>query len=188
MRTNQVAIFVISVVLAAAGCHKSAPAASNLSVVIPPVPPRSAPLPPLAPGPEPLPRIEPPPVPLSLLEQATLAFLAGNYDEAELKYEECLQDPSFTEQRDNALYHLGLIRALRPTPAADRQHAIATLKRLIEEYPNSVFLEPAKRILALHGQVTQAATDARLRDQRLKQLTLELDRLKKVDADRRKRP
>src|SRR5262245_8946268 len=80
MRTNQIAIVVISIVLASAGCHKSAPASSNLSVVIPPVPPRSAPLPPLAPGPEPLPRIEPPPAPLSLQEQATLAFLAGNYD------------------------------------------------------------------------------------------------------------
>jgi tetratricopeptide (TPR) repeat protein len=188
MRANQVAVFVFLVVLAAVGCHKNSSNASNLSVVIPPVPPRAAPLSPVPPGPEPLPRIELPPAPLSLLEQATLAFVAGNYDEAERYFEQCLQDPSFTEHRDNALYHLGLIRALRPTPAAERQRSIATLKQLIEQYPNSPFLEPAKLILSLHGQVAQAANDARARDQKLKQLAVELDRLKKIDADRRKRP
>jgi hypothetical protein len=188
MRTNQVAIFVFLVVLAAAGCRKNASNGSNLSVVIPPVPPRAAPLPPVLPGPEPLPRIESPPAPLSLVERATLAFVSGNYDEAERYFEQSLHDPSSTETRDNTLYHLGLIRALRPAMASERQRSIATLKQLLEEYPNSPFVEPANRILALHGQVAQAANDVRLRDQKMKQLALELDRLKKIDADRRKRP
>jgi len=46
----------------------------------------------------------------------------------------------------------------------------------------------ANLILSLRAEIDQVAADSKQRDLRIKQLTTELDRLKKIDADRRKRP
>ena len=61
-------------------------------------------------------------------------------------------------------------------------------QQLIEEFPNSSLKPQANLILSLHSEVDQVTADNKLRDQRIKQLTTELDRLKKIDADRRRRP
>jgi tetratricopeptide (TPR) repeat protein len=188
MRRIRVAIIAFSAALAFAGCHTKTPVVASPQVSIPPVPPRRPPAPPVQPGPEPLPRIEPPAKPVAPLEEADRAFIAGNYDEAERRYDKYLQDNPSGDLRDHALFHLGLIYFLTPGAPTERQRAIATFKQLIEEYPDSPFSASANLVLALHAQVAQSATDARLRDQKLKQLTTELDRLKKIDADRRKRP
>jgi hypothetical protein len=83
---------------------------------------------------------------------------------------------------------LALTYALRPAPGTDWPHAIATLKQLVEEYPDSAFKSQANLILSLRAELDQVAADSKQRDLRIKQLTTELDRLKKIDADRRKRP
>jgi len=77
---------------------------------------------------------------------------------------------------------------LRPAPATDWPRATATLKQLLEEYPESPLKAQANLILSLRADLDQVTNDARQRDQKLRQLTTELDRLKKIDADRRKRP
>src|SRR5262245_19677953 len=120
--------------MAATGCHRRASNNSPVAVAIPPAPPKLAPPPHVQPGPEPLPRIEPPPEPLPILEQASRAFDLGDYDEAQRDYEKYLQDNPEGPQGDNALFHLGLIFASRPS---ERQKSITTLKQLITEYPNS---------------------------------------------------
>ncbi len=164
MRPNRIAIIVFSATLAAAGCHKRVPVAALPSV----------------PAPVPVPAV-------SALDQAERAFTSGNYDEAARAYENYLRAGPSGVQRDQALFHLGLTYALRPA-AADWPRAAATFKQLIDEYPNSLFKPPANLILSLHTEVDQVAADSKQRDQRIKQLTTELDRLKKIDADRRRRP
>ena len=77
---------------------------------------------------------------------------------------------------------------MRPAPGSDWPRAIATLKQLVEEYPDSVFKSQANLILSLRAELDQVAADSKQRDLRIRQLTTELDRLKKIDADRRKRP
>jgi len=83
---------------------------------------------------------------------------------------------------------MALIYAMKPAPATDWQRAIATLKQLLEEYPDSAFKSQANLILSLRAELDQASADSKQRDARIKQLTTELDRLKKIDADRRRRP
>jgi outer membrane protein assembly factor BamD (BamD/ComL family) len=122
------------------------------------------------------------------LDQADRAFVAGNYDEAARAYENYLRVTPFGGLRDEALFHLALAYALRPAPSTDWQRAAMIFKQLIDEYPNSPLKSPAYLILSLRTELDQSSADAKQRDQRIKQLTTELDRLKKIDADRRKRP
>ena len=83
---------------------------------------------------------------------------------------------------------MALTYVLRPAPGTDWPRAIATLKQLLEEYPESAFKSQANLILSLRAELDQTAADSKQRELRIKQLTTELDRLKKIDADRRKRP
>lgn len=160
MRSNRITIVAFAAALAVAGCHKRVPVGA----------------------------LPPPPAPaVSALDQADRAFTSGSYDEAARAYENYLRLTPSGAQRDQALFHLGLTHALRPV-SADWQHAAAAFKQLIDEYPNSPFKPPANLILSLHSELDQVAADSKQRDQRIKQLTTELDRLKKIDADRRRRP
>jgi Tetratricopeptide repeat len=174
MRSKCLAALLLLAFLAAFGCHKRTP------VVASPPPP----LPPPAPAPTP----PPPAVAVSPLDQPDRAFASGNYDEAARGYEDYLRATTSGGQRDDALFHLALTYALRPAPGTDWPRAIATLKQLVEEYPDSAFKSQANLILSLRAELDQVAADSKQRDLRIKQLTTELDRLKKIDADRRRRP
>jgi hypothetical protein len=137
-------------------------------------------LPPPAPAP-------PPPAP-SPVDQANHAFNAANYDEAARGYENYLRVTPSGGRRDEALFYLGLIYALRPPATADWTRATATLKQLVDEFPSSIFKPTAALILSMRSELDQLTATGKQRDQQIKQLTTELDRLKKIDADRRKRP
>jgi len=70
----------------------------------------------------------------------------------------------------------------------DWQRASAAFRQVIDGFPNSPFKLPASLILSLHAELDQLSASAQQRDQRIRQLTSELDRLKRIDADRRRRP
>src|SRR5262245_20917250 len=185
MRSKCIGALLFTSVLAAAACHKRAPVAASP----PPAakPPSPSPTPTPTPTP-PLPTPPPPVVTVSPLEEADRAFASGNYDDAARGYENYLRATTSGGLRDDALFHLALTYVLRPAPGTDWPHAITTLKQLIEEYPDSAFKSQANLILSLRGELDQVTADSKQRELRIKQLTTELDRLKKIDADRRKRP
>lgn len=175
---------ILCLCLLVSGCHKHVPI-----VALPPAPPPTPPpapifMPSLAPAvPPPL---EPPPV--APLSAADRAFNAGNYDESARAYEEYLRNNASGKERDQALFYLGLSYALRPAPAADWTKAGAAFKELVDAQPQSQLRLPANLILSMRAELDQSAADSKQRDQKIKQLTTELDRLKKIDADRRKKP
>jgi len=186
MWSKCITMVTFSFVLAAAACHKRVPTTTSLppapAAILIPIPrPSPAPLPDSVPAPAPSPAA-------ATLDDANRAFNSGNYDEASRGYETYLRSTPPGDLRDQALFQLALTYAMRPAPATDWMRAAATLKQLLDEYPNSPFKSPANLILSLHAELDQLTTDSKQRDQRIKQLTTELDRLKKIDADRRKRP
>jgi len=183
MRAKCIGVVLLSGAFVVTACHK-APKRTPIAAV----PPAPAPVAAPAPSPTPPPPTPPPPPPVSPLEEPDRAFFAGNYDEAARGYEAYLRTTTADGQRDQALFHLALTYALRPAPATDWPRATATLKQLVEEYPESPLKAPASLILSLRTELDQSVLDAKQRDQRLRQLTTELDRLKKIDADRRRRP
>ena len=162
MRTNHVIAVAFSAVLILSGCNKRVPIVS--------LPPTSA-----ASGAARTP-----------LDEAERAFNAGNYDAAGRAYEDYLRLYPAGTQRDQALFRLGLAYALRPAP--DWQRASSAFRQIVEGFPASPFKAPSNLILSRHSELDQQSSGTQQRDQRIKQLTTELDRLKRIDADRRKRP
>jgi hypothetical protein len=127
---------------------------------------------------------------VSPLDQADRAFNSGSYEEAGRLYENYLRATPSGGSRDRAeaLFHLALTYALRPAPGTDWQRASATFKQLLEEFPDTPLRAQANLLLAMRTELDQSINDAKRLDQDRKKLTTELDRLKKIDADRRKRP
>jgi tetratricopeptide (TPR) repeat protein len=164
MRTNRIIIITFSTILALSACKKSVP---RVPIVTVPPPPASSPA-------------------TVAFDEAERVFDAGNYDEACRAFENYLRLNPAGSQRDQALFRLGLAYALRT--AADWQRASGAFRQIVEGFPASPFKAPANLILTLHYELDQLNASAQQRDQRIKQLTTELDRLKRIDADRRKRP
>ena len=165
MRTKRLAIIELCLLLMLVACtrHVAGPPASRI-----PVP------------------ASPPPALLALGE-ADRAFEAKNYEDASRAYEDYFRLTPARDQQDQALFRLGMAYILRQT-GADWPRAQTVWKRLITEYPNSALLPPVELMLSLYSEAGQATTDVKLRDDRIRQLSTELDRLKKIDADRRKTP
>ncbi len=175
MRTTRLIVVILSAILIASGCNKTK------RVPIAALPPAS----PATPATPPTPL--PPAKPISpALDEADRAFNSGSYDDAARDYENYLRSDPEGSRRDEALFHMGLAYALRST--ADWQRASSAFKQIVEVFPDSPFKPPASLILSLHSELDQVNASVQQRDQRLRQLTTELDRLKKIDADRRKRP
>jgi hypothetical protein len=184
MRANRI-ILIAFLVSLAAGCHKRRPI-----VVLPPVP-APGPGPTVVPAPIPAPPeppLAPPAFSPSPLEAADRAFAQGNYEEAGRAYEAFLKDNPAPAQRDFALFRLGLSFAFRPSSAANWQRAVAAFKQLIDECPTSPFRAEADLFVSLRSELDQSHMDNRQLNQKVKQLTTELERLKKIDADRGRRP
>ena len=167
MRTTRVAIAGFFILLQAA-CHKRA------AIPIPSIP---APPPAAVPSPAAV-----------ALEEGDQAFTANDYEAACRAYENYLRIAPSRDRHDQVLFRLGLGYALRKNPSPDWERAATVLRQLLNDYPNSLFKPPAELILALRSEVGQVNAGAKLRDERIKQLTAELDRLKRIDAERLKRP
>jgi tetratricopeptide (TPR) repeat protein len=129
----------------------------------------------------------PPPPSLVALGEADRAFAAKDYDDACRAYEDYLRLAPANEPQDQVLFRLGMAYTLRKA-GADWPRAQGIWKRLIAEYPNSVLKPPVELILTLYSEVSQVNADVKLRDDRIRQLSTELDRLKKIDSERRKTP
>jgi len=163
MRTTRLAVFIFCALLIVFGCHRGVPVTA---------------LPPPAPSP-------PNPAAVALVD-ADRALNSGSYDEASRAYENYLRLNPAGGLRDQALFRLGLAYALRPS--ADWARASAAFRQLVDGFPDSPYRPPAGLILSLHSELDQVNATVQQREQRVRQLTAELDRLKKIDADRRKRP
>jgi hypothetical protein len=179
--------------LVIAGCHKRA----SVTVVVPPVDPAAVNLP--SPTPEPsrilkpppdpdLPApFPPPPVPADVaLIEGNQAFEAGHDEEASRAYAQYLDLVPSAGSRDEVLFRLGLICA-RALPA-DWVKATSYFTQLTLEFPQSPLKPAASLLLSLHSEVDALAADVQKREDRIRQLSSELERLKRIDADRQRRP
>ena len=186
MRSKWITIIAIGVILA--GCHKGRRTVVLSPAVVVPVPVVVRVAAPVAVPfeiPASLPAVPGPP---SLFEQAEFAFAEGDYDEAIQTYENYLVAFPSGDGNDQALFHLGIAYVLRNKPAANWTRATANLKRLVDEHPDSPLSPTANVILSLRKRADDLAKDAKARNEVVQQLSTELERLKKIDVDRRKRP
>jgi hypothetical protein len=195
MRPNRIAFFVIacSVLL---GCEKRVKSAPQ-PPTLPPVA-RTTIEPALDTTPNPK---LPPSAAALLLDKAQRAFAEGRYDFAADTYADYFNSVQRGDgERQQALFNWGLSYILKGAP--DWLRADAVFTRLVEEFPNGPLRAEASLIQSLHSKaqslqsdnqslqsvLDQMTADGKKSELKIKQLSTELDKLKKIDADRRKRP
>jgi len=186
MQSKCLALIALGLILT--DCHKRpgatvAPPPPTLVTVIVPV---AVPAP--VPVPMDIPASLPAPPGASLFEKAELAFVTGDYDAAIHDYENYLQLLPNGDHIDQVLFHVGLAYVLQIKPPANWTRGTASLRRLVKEYPDSPLKPTATVILSLRSHADQLARDAEARNEIMQQLNAELGRIKKIDADRMKRP
>ena len=171
-RSRYLVTAALCVILAVTSCHRRRQAVAPPPQPVAPIIVRvETPVPVYSPIPASLPPYVAPPVRGAFeREQADRAFTAGRYDEAIQAYESFLILSPAGEGRDEVMFRLGLSYALRNNGEADWQHARATLKQLVNDYPGSSLKPPATVILTLRSQAEGLAGDVKTREQSMRQL------------------
>ena len=135
---------------------------------------------PLEPAPMPRPSTAP-----SSLDLGEASFQIGKYAQAAKAFEDYLKENPKSAARDRALFQLGLSRALAGDSARDLRSAESVFKKLVSEFPSSPYRDQAELILGLQNQVDKLKTDIKDREEKIKKLTEELQKLKEIDLQRR---
>ena len=187
LRMNCFLIIILLLGLTAAGCRKEAtPAAPEPrspveftqapSAITPPEPrvmaePAEAPKPEAAAPPE-------------IFVEAEQNFASGNYKQAVQAYGRFFNAFPKAAERDIALFNFGFSLALSGDDKDLLQTEVA-LRRLITEFPQSPYRRQAELILDFKTRIEQLQSDVKERDERIRQLSEELRKLKSIDFDRR---
>jgi TolA-binding protein len=185
MRSNCLFIALLGIVLT--GCH-SHPATKMIAVPPPTIVTRVVAVAAPVPAPMNIPVSLPEPPDTGLFDQAEAAFDMGQYPEAIQDYEQYLQSFPDGFHTERVLFHLGVAYVLQTKPPANWTRATASLTLLIKEHPDSPLSPTANLILSLHSLANRLTRDAKAKNEVVQQLNGELEKLKKIDSDRRKRP
>jgi TolA-binding protein len=158
----RIAIFTLSLILIAS-CSRRQPQPIVSRVAVPPAPPASA----------------------VALEDATRDFARADYPAAARNFQQYLNLVPSGGQRDQALFHLGLIYSQPGDPRIDWQRAANYFNQVVNEFPTSPLKPAAQLILTLKSETVQLAAESDTRNQRIRQLNTELERLIRIDSERR---
>ena len=120
----------------------------------------------------------------AVYQSAEIDFDNGRYVLAARSYETYLREYPSRNNEDRILFRLGLCYSLADNSAAAFRKARDRFERLIALYPNSPYKPQAKVIMALQDQLEQRAAELQNNEERIRQLTEELNKLKKIDMQR----
>jgi len=136
---------------------------------------------------------------VTALEEANREFARADYDGAARNFQQYLTLVPSGGQRDQALFHLGLIYSQPGDPRLDWQRAGNYFNQVVNEFPSSPLKPAAQLILTLKSEtvqlaaesetrnqrISQLAAESEARNQRIRQLNTELERLIRIDSERR---
>ncbi len=131
------------------------------------------------------PQATPSPPPLTQLEMGEKYFEAGDYAQAAQAYDLYLRDNPSGPNQDRALFRLALAHAFPGSPVHDLPRANELLKQLVHLHTQSPFRAEAEFLLGLQDEADRLRADVSHRDERIRELTQELERLKRIDMQRR---
>jgi len=122
--------------------------------------------------------------PPAIFLEAERNFADGNYRRAAQSFEKFLYTFPKAPERERALFYLGFSLALSGEDK-DLLQTEAALRRLISEFPKSSYRRQAEWILDLRSRIERLQSDVKERDERIRQLSEELRKLKSIDLERR---
>lgn len=126
-----------------------------------------------------------PPPPPDYLKLGEGYFESGDYPNAIKSFNTYLQGRAGAPDADHALFRLALAYGVAEGPAQDLPKGMQLLQQLVREYPASPFKAPAVLLLRLQDEATRLKADLTKRDEKVKELASELEKLKKIDMERR---
>jgi outer membrane protein assembly factor BamD (BamD/ComL family) len=130
----------------------------------------------------------PPPVLPATLAEAETAFSRGDFLRAASAYESFLQSKPQASGMDGILFRFAVSQSLCCEPAREAA-SNDTFKQLIKEFGNSPYASSARRILNFRENAARSQqSELKTKDDKIRQLTDELDKLKKIDSERRRTP
>lgn len=127
----------------------------------------------------------PPPPPPTPLQIADGYFESGDYPNAIKSFNHYLQGQAGAPDADRALFRLALAYGVADGATQDLPKGMQLLQQLVKQYPASPFKPPAILLLRLQDDVTRLKADMTKRDEKVKELAKELEKLKQIDMGRR---
>jgi hypothetical protein len=121
------------------------------------------------------------------LRDGESAYNNGDFVRAARSYDEYLQSRPQASDMDRILFRLAVAQSMSGVPASAAA-GNETFNQLIRDFPQSPYVPPARVILSLRADIVRLQADQKTRDDKIKQLNDELDKLKKIDLDRRRTP
>jgi outer membrane protein assembly factor BamD (BamD/ComL family) len=139
------------------------------------------------------------PVPAAYLKQGEISFEKGELGQAVIAYENYLRQTPNPKDHDRVLFRLALAYAIPGHPSHNPERSTELFNRLVALFPQSRLKPQAEYILRLQAESENLKTinesaqaelektraGVRERDERIKLLREELDKLKKIDLERR---
>lgn len=196
LRTGAIALAALPAALLLAGClgrkaqpqPPAAPPAAEAAPARPEPPAEPPPTVTLNPPPNPAPPVvvrpaspkEPP-----VLLEAEDKFAIRNYRGAIRDYEKFLENHPGHKDRPQAIFHLGLAYALSGPSTRNQRKAMEQFRDLAREFADSPYAAAAEYILGLLAEVERLRSESEAKEETLKRLREELERIKKIDMERR---
>jgi hypothetical protein len=139
------------------------------------------------------------PVPAAYLKQGEISFEKADFGQAVIAYENYLRQTPNPKEHDRVLFRLALAYAIPGHPSHNLGRSTELLNQLVALFPESPLKPQAEYILRLQAESENLKTinesaqtelektraGVRERDERIKLLREELDKLKKIDLERR---
>ena len=135
-----------------------------------------------------------PPVLPATLAEAEAAYSRGDFPRASSAYEaylqtkpQALQSPQ-APQPDAILFHFAVSQSLSNVSVKETA-STETFKQLIKDFPNSPYSSSAQRILVGRDNLARSQqSELKKKDDAIRELTDQLNQIKKVDSERRRSP
>ena len=129
-----------------------------------------------------------PPVLPAALADAESAYDKGDFARAASSYESYLQSKPQSTEMDGILFRFAVAQSLSGASARETA-SNDTFKQLIKEYSASPYASSAHKILDFRDKLARTQqSEVKSKEDRIRQLTDELDILKKADSGRRRTP
>ena len=142
------------------------------------------------------------PVPAAYLKQGEISFEKADFGQAVIAYENYLRQTPKPKEHDRVLFRLALAYAIPGHPTHNPGRSTELLNRVVALFPQSPLKPQAEYILrlqaesenlktvnestqAMQTELEKTRAGVRERDERIKLLREELDKLKKIDLERR---
>lgn len=113
-------------------------------------------------------------------------YEAGDYAQAAQAYQSYLRNNPSAANQDKVLFRLAMAHAFPESPVRNLPKAMQLLQQLVRLFPQSSPFKPqAEFLLRLQEEVERLRANISERDERIRELTRELERLKQIDMQRR---